>query len=261
MAKKEILKAKVLKMTRLDKEIYRLDLESKRLCEDAKCGQFINVYLDDKSLLLPRPISIADVNDDVMTIIFQVVGKGTDLLSKVRINDEIKVSTSLGNGYDILKLNKGDSALLVGGGIGVPPLIYLAKSLKAKGVDVTCVFGFRDVAYLGDELTKLGIKVHICTDSGKCGFKGNTVEFIKANKISADEVYACGPKVMLKYLSLYMHELNKYVNVSMEERMGCGYGACVGCAIDTYDENHEVKRLKVCKDGPVFDSRKVVWDE
>ena len=162
--------------------------------------------------------------------------------------------------YSDLSKIDGD-VTLVGGGIGVPPMLLLAKKLKEKEIEAKIVLGFRDESFLVNDFKALGLDVVVCTDSGREGYHGNTVAYLRENNINSDIYCACGPKPMLKFLSKYAHECGKFVYLSMEERMGCGYGACVGCVIDIYDENHEVKRKKVCKDGPVFDSREVVWDE
>lgn len=259
MIKKQVVEAKVLKLNELAKGIYEMVLDAPVVTNDAKSGQFVNLYTNDKSLLLPRPISICDVNDNELRLVFGVVGKGTLAFSKMQVGEVIKVSTPLGNGYNLDNIN--GEVTLVGGGIGVPPMLLLAKLLLNKGIKSKIVLGYRDESFLVKDFEALGLEVSVCTDSGKEGYHGNTVSFLRENNVDSDIYCACGPKPMLKFLSKYAHECNKHVYLSMEERMGCGYGACVGCVIDLYDDNHEVVRKKVCKDGPVFDSREVVWDE
>ena len=259
MQTKNVLPVRITELKKLQKGVFSLKVKSHELTENAKCGQFVNVYLDSKKLLLPRPISIADVNGDELRLVFQVVGEGTKAIIEMKDGDTIRISTPLGNGYDISSVTKGDKVILFGGGIGVPPLVYLAKTLKRMGADVTCIFGYRDETFLNDELSAMGIDVRVTTDSGRAGYHGNVLEYFIENRLRADYYYACGPRVMLKAVASHLHENGQFVYASMEERMGCGYGACVGCAIDVFDENHDKVRLKVCKDGPVFDSRKVVW--
>lgn len=259
MATKKVVEAKIVKLNELAKGIYEIVLQAPEITKDAISGQFVNLYTNDKSLLLPRPISICDVNDDELRLVFGVVGKGTLAFSKMNVGDTLRVSSPLGNGYDLDKIR--GNVTLVAGGIGVPPMLLLAKQLKEKGIKANIVLGYRDESFLVNDFKELGLEVAVCTDSGKEGYHGNTVAYLRENNINSDIYCACGPKPMLKFLSKYAHECDKYVYLSMEERMGCGYGACVGCVIDIYDENHEVQRKKVCKDGPVFDSREVVWDD
>lgn len=258
MAQKKILSLRIDELEEISKNVYSLRFRSEEL-RNAKCGQFVNVYLDDHQHLLPRPISIADMNDDEMHLVFQIAGDGTRIMSEKRPGDMIRVSTPLGNGYDISSLKKGDRVILFGGGIGVPPLVYLAKTLKKMDIDVTCIFGYRSDTFLIKELEEMGIDVRVTTDDGSHGYHGNVLDYFRESGLKAEWYYACGPRIMLKKLAEYLHEHDEYVYVSMEERMGCGYGACVGCAIDVLNDNNETVRLKVCKDGPVFDSRKVVW--
>lgn len=170
--------------------------------------------------------------------------------------DSIRVSTALGNGYSV---QEAGVSVLVGGGIGVPPLVELAKSIPGEKI---AVLGFREDPILVETLEKLGVKVYMATDSGKVGFKGNVIDLIKAEGIKGDYFYACGPKVMLRALAQYCEAQNVPVQVSLEERMGCGYGVCVGCVTKIKADNEKGYELKkVCKDGPVFLGSEVKWDE
>lgn len=239
--------------------IYDLTLKCPQLAKMAKAGQFVEIYPDNGANLLSRPISICEIGEDTLRMVFQVVGKGTAVFSNLVKGDSVRLLGTCGNGYEL----KNGSALLVGGGIGVPPLLESAKRLLAMGAEVEVVLGFRSGSFLADEFEKLGAKVHIATDDGSVGFKGNVVDLIKAENLKADNVYSCGPKIMLKFLALYCEENNMPLQVSMEERMACGIGACVGCVVKIKDSTSEGgwTYKKVCKDGPVFDSREVCWNE
>jgi len=223
-------------------------------------GQFINIYLDDKSLLLPRPISISEGDAGSVTIVYKTVGQGTKYLSNYKVNQNIRLSLPLGNGYNLAEDYSGKKIALVAGGIGIPPMIGLAKSLKKRNADVDIFLGFQAQTFLTDKLEKLCNNIFIATDDGSFGFHGNSVSLLKQSDVVYDEYFSCGPKAMLKALSEYAESVLRNVQVSIEERMGCGYGACVGCVCNIR-ENGKVARKSVCKHGPVFDGKDVVWDE
>ena len=252
---KTVERAKVISNKAIAQDIYDLVLECGKLAEMAKAGQFVEVYPDNGENILPRPISICEIDKNAGTIrlVFQVVGKGTELFSKLSAGDEVRVLGTCGNGYE---LKKG-TAVLVGGGIGVPPLLETCKQLKG---DKIVVLGFRSGSFLVEEFEKCGAKVYVATDDGSVGFKGNVVQLLEAENITGDVIYSCGPKIMLKFLSLYADNKNIECQVSMEERMACGIGACVGCVVKIKDGEGWIYK-KVCKDGPVFDSKEVVWNE
>lgn len=210
-------------------------------------GQFINIKLNDSKLLLRRPISVYDCKKDYVEIIYRVVGEGTKELSNAQIGDKFNVLGPVGSSFP---LNMNRRILLVGGGIGVPPLHYLAKNLY-KNNEITFVIGFRDKSQiiLKEELEKYG-KVIITTDDGSYGYHGNVLKAIEEYNIDFDVVYACGPSKMLQFLD------EKYQNVkegyiSFEERMACGVGICYGCACKP--KKLEKGMLRVCKEGPVFE--------
>lgn len=268
---KKILKGKIICNKKIANDIYEMKIESGEIGE-IKAGQFVNIYLDDKSLLLPRPISICDTNEKSLTIVYKVVGKGTNLLSKYKIDDDVRLSTPLGNGYFIEGIAcggkiddyKGKKVAVVGGGIGVPPMVLLAKKLKEKGAEVIAAVGFQEEPFLIEELKNICSEVYIATDNGAVGFKGNAVQMIKEKNIIVDEVFSCGPKVMLRALSDFCESKNILCQVSLEERMGCGYGACVGCTCKVKvktDKGIEIQQKGVCKHGPVFFGQEVAWDE
>jgi len=253
---KKVVEGKIIGQGEIAPMIYKMIVEAPEVVKEARPGQFVNLYPTSKSTLLPRPISICEIDETTLTLVYGVVGEGTREFSKLQTGDAIRISSPLGNGYSLQDVA---TSILVGGGIGVPPLVELAKELKG---DKIAVLGFRDEPFLVETLEALGVKVYVATDSGKVGFKGNVVELIKAEGIEGDYFYACGPKVMLHALSNYCESKNLPIQVSMEERMGCGYGACVGCVCKTKTSTEKgFEHKKVCKDGPVFLGSEVKWDE
>ena len=222
-----------------------------KLCGDVSeitaPGQFINIKLD--GLYLRRPISVCDCDKDSVTIIYKVVGKGTEQMSNMA-SGELDILTGLGNGYDLSK--SGDRPLLVGGGVGVPPLYMLAKRLIEEGKRVTVVCGFasaEDVFYEA-EFKALGAEVYIATADGSYGAKGFVTDVIK-NLSGYDYFYSCGPIPMFKAMEKVVTTSGQY---SFEERMGCGFGACMGCSCETKYGNK-----RICRDGPVLEREEVIW--
>jgi len=215
-----------------------------------------------------------------LTLVYGVVGEGTAEFSGYVEGSTIRVSTPLGNGFDIRGIiseqGSGSTApdktarakaVLVGGGIGVPPLAGLARELVSAGIGCTAVLGFRDEPFLVDLFESMGVETLVSTDSGRYGRRGTTLDAIRGAGIDSGHFFACGPKAMLRSLNAYCTEISAPVQISMEERMGCGYGACVGCACKVFDSSDGAEGSdrrtvykKVCTDGPVFDGRDVVWD-
>ena len=214
-----------------------------------RAGQFVEIALD--GLYLRRPISVCNYDDGELTIIYKVVGKGTDLMSQMAEGTQLDVLTGLGNGFD----TEHDCAkpLLVGGGVGVPPLYRLTRDLIARGKEVTVVLGFNTESeiFYAEEFAALGAKVILATADGSVGVKGFVTDAIRESGVEADYFYSCGPLPMLKALC---NSLEISGEVSLEERMGCGFGICMGCSILT---TKGAKR--VCKDGPVFKKEEVIW--
>lgn len=253
---KKVVEGQIIGQSQIAPMIYKMIIKAPEVATSAHAGQFVNLYPASKSTILPRPISISEIDEETITLVYGVVGEGTREFSKLTAGDTIRVSTSLGNGYNVQKEAK--TSILVGGGIGVPPLVELAKQIPGEKI---AVLGFRDEPFLVETLKSLGVKVYVATDSGKVGFKGNVIELIKAEGIAGDYFYSCGPKVMLRALAEYCESVNVPVQVSLEERMGCGYGACVGCVCKTKANTEKgFEQKKVCKDGPVFLGSEVKWD-
>ncbi len=237
-------------------DIYDMTVKAPQIADNAVAGQFVGIYADRDSLLLPRPISICEIEADkgILRFVYQKIGKGTEYFSKLKACDSIKILGPSGNGY---MLNDNISEhIIVGGGIGIPPLLELTKRLKGKK---SAVLGFRSSSFLVDEFKKYADDVYIASDDGSVGFKGNAVELLKSLKIKGKMIYSCGPRAMLRSLSIYAHQEGIPCQVSMEERMACTIGACVGCSIKIKNDDDWIYK-KVCKDGPVFDSEEVIWE-
>ena len=214
-----------------------------------RAGQFVEIALD--GLYLRRPISVCNYEEGELTLIYKVVGKGTDLMSQMAEGTQLDVLTGLGNGFNIDHECK--RALLVGGGVGVPPLYRLTRDLVARGKEVTVVLGFNTESeiFYAEKFEALGAKVIIATADGSVGVKGFVTNAIAESRVEADYFYSCGPLPMLKALC---QSLEIDGEVSLEERMGCGFGICMGCSIQT---TKGAKR--VCKEGPVFKKEEVIW--
>ena len=214
-----------------------------------RAGQFVEIALE--GLYLRRPISVCNYDEGTLTIIYKVVGKGTDLMSQMAEGTELDVLTGLGNGFDTE--HNCEKPLLVGGGVGVPPLYRLTRDLVARGKEVTVVLGFNTESeiFYAEKFEALGAKVILATADGSQGVKGFVTDAIRESGVEADYFYSCGPLPMLKALC---NSLEIDGEVSLEERMGCGFGVCMGCSIMT---TKGAKR--VCKDGPVFKKEEVIW--
>ena len=210
-------------------------------------GQFVNIQID--GFYLRRPISVCDRTEGELTLIYKVVGKGTEVMAQMKKGTTLDILTGLGNGYDVTK--SGDRPLLIGGGVGVPPLYLLAKELTAMGKQVTAVLGFRSEkdVFLKDELEALGVRVFITTEDGSMGTKGFVTDaFTEVGDYTY--TYLCGPEPMLRAVYRASVTSGQY---SFEERMGCGFGACMGCSCKTIYGNK-----RICKDGPVLEKEEIL---
>ena len=210
-------------------------------------GQFVNIALEGK--YLRRPISICDYDNRSIALIYKVVGGGTEQMSRMKNGDELDLLTGLGNGYNTR--TSRDSPLLIGGGVGVPPMYMLCKKLVAEGKKVTVVLGFnsKDDVFCEDEFKALGADVHISTADGTYGTKGFVTDVIK--NLQYTFFYTCGPEPMFRAMHKMMKTPGQY---SFEERMGCGFGACMGCSCKTLTGNK-----RICKEGPVMESEEIIW--
>ena len=236
----------ILQTEQLTRDVYRTTFAADT--SEVKPGQFVNILLD--GLYLRRPISVYDVDDSTLTIIYKVVGKGTEQLSQLPAGTKLDVLSGLGNGYDLE--SAGDKPLLVGGGVGVPPLYLLAKKLIAAGKDVTVILGFNtaDEVFCKREFEALGAKVLVTTVDGTAGIRGFVTHAL-GEAGDYTQVYTCGPEPMLRAVYNATTTSGQY---SFEERMGCGFGACMGCTCKTKYGNK-----RICKDGPVLTKEEIVW--
>ena len=258
MPKKKKIKAQVLSQRVLADGIMDLLLETS-LAEDANPGQFVGIYPKNRSTLLPRPISICgyDKEKQTLRIVYRSAGSGTAEFALYQGGDSVEILGILGNGFPTDKA-KGKNVVIIGGGIGVPPLLGLAKALKENGeaASVTMVMGYRNAdTFLADEFKEYG-KLLIATEDGSVGTKGNVIDACRENGVKADVIYACGPMPMRRGVAAYAKETGAKAYVSLEERMACGVGACLGCICKTknVDEHSHVKNARICTDGPVFDA-------
>ena len=243
------MKQQILKVTenvRIAENIMKMSLESPEL-EEQKPGQFINIRLDGK--FLRRPISVCESDPGCLTIVYKVVGKGTEQMSRIRAGERLDVLTGLGNGYDLAK--SGDRPLLLGGGVGVPPLYLAAKKLAAQGKKVQAVLGFNTAAEVfGEEAFRaLGCGVTVATADGSRGVKGFVTDAMPAEY---SYIYTCGPEPMLRAVYRAAKTSGQF---SFEERMGCGFGACMGCSCKTI-----TGYKRICREGPVLEKEEIAWD-
>lgn len=238
-------KYKVMENTSLTKDVYKMILQGDTRYITAP-GQFINIALDGK--YLRRPISVCDYDDTSITILYKVVGEGTEQMKNMPVGTVLDVLTGLGNGYDISKSKK---PVLIGGGVGVPPMYNLAKTLISDGQNVSVVLGFntKSEVFYEDEFKALGCDTYVTTVDGSYGIKGFVTDALK--DIDYDYFYTCGPLPMFKAVYNATETSGQF---SFEERMGCGFGACMGCSCKTKYGNK-----RICKDGPVLIKEEIIW--
>lgn len=243
--------AKVYSQEQIATGIYDMWIETE-LAKDAKPGQFISVYTQNQSALLPRPISICEVDKDNqrLRIVYRTAGKGTKEFSEYKKGDRIDILGVLGNGFP-LEAAKGKRVFLMGGGIGIPPMLELAKNIQGEK-DI--IVGYRNSElFLSEDLEKYG-NLHIATEDGSVGTKGNVMNAIEAENLKTDVIFACGPMPMLRAIKKYAEKENIPAYISLEERMACGVGACLGCVVKTREVDHHshVNNARICTDGPVY---------
>ncbi len=231
--------------------------------KEAHPGQFISVYCSSDARLLPRPISICETEPDRLRIVYRVAGAGTEEFSHMSQGDRIDILGPNGNGFFAAlreEIKPASKALLIGGGIGIPPMLELAKQLRDK-CEVSIVAGYRSSKdmFLTDELERAG-SLYVATDDGSIGTGGTVIDAVKENRIGCDVIFSCGPKPMLRGVKALSEELGVPGYVSMEERMACGVGACLGCVCEStdVDDHSKVNNKRVCVDGPVFAVSEVV---
>lgn len=264
--RKQKMRAEVLRHETLAPGIRSLELRVPELPAAARPGQFVGVYTGDGAMLLPRPISICDSGDEKeLRLVYRVAGKGTAEIAGLKAGEETQILGILGNGYPVEEL-KNKRVLLLGGGIGIPPMLLLAKQLSALNnaeekdqSPVITVLGYRDAQmFLREEFEKYA-QVFIATEDGSVGTKGNVLTAVKEEGIRADAICACGPMPMLRAVKAYAAQEGIACYISLEERMACGVGACLGCVAKTTreDEHSHVKNTRICTEGPVFNAEYV----
>lgn len=253
---KKKVKATVVSQKKIAEQVYDLWLETE-LAEDAHAGQFVAVYPHNAATLLPRPISICEVDrgQSRLRLVYRIAGKGTEEFSAYGTGDTLDILGVLGNGFPV-ETAKGKNVFLMGGGIGIPPMLQLAKELDGEK---HILLGYRNQdLFLQDDLGEYG-QVYIATEDGSVGVQGNVMDIIKVNDLQADLIMACGPMPMLRAVKQYAKEQGIDAYISLEERMACGVGACLGCVCRTKDiERHShVNNARICTDGPVFEAKEV----
>lgn len=253
----------ILAQSEISPGIYDLSIQTERIAQEAKAGQFVNVYTDDPSRLLPRPISICEADGErgALRLLYRVSGPntGTAQIAKKEAGQSIRLMGPLGNGFPLEEAD-GRRVLLIGGGIGIPPMLQSAKELAGRGAKVVSVLGYRNQdTFLADAFGSYG-EVLIATEDGSVGTKGTVLDAIREGKAGAELMFACGPRVMLRAVAAYAEKADIPCWVSMEERMACGIGACLACVCQTKetDAHSHVKNRRVCKDGPVFRAEELV---
>ncbi len=248
--------AVILEQREISENIYSLWLHADDIVREARPGQFVSVYCQDESRLLPRPISICELDKESgrLRLVYRAAGAGTQEFSGYGPGDTLELVGPLGNGFP---LDKGyEKPLLVGGGIGVPPMVELAKWLPGEK---TVVSGYRNSdLFLKEELSRNAV-LYVSTEDGSAGTKGNVLDAIRENHLETDAIFACGPSPMLRALKAYAAEQGIDCYLSLEERMACGIGACLACVCTSkdIDAHTNVKNKRICKDGPVFAAEEI----
>lgn len=249
-------KAVVTEQREIAQDIYSLWLHAEEIAKEARPGQFVSVYCQDESRILPRPISICEIDKESgrIRLVYRVAGEGTKEFSEYDSGDTLEIVGPLGNGFP---LDRGyEKVFLIGGGIGVPPMVELAKQLPGEKLVIS---GYRGgELFLKEELSR-NAELYVATEDGSAGTKGNVIDAIRENHLTADAIFACGPMPMLKALKAYAQEQGIDCYLSLEERMACGIGACLACVCKSMDidEHTNVKNKRVCKDGPVFAAEEI----
>jgi dihydroorotate dehydrogenase electron transfer subunit len=252
--KYDVMLCKVTDKKQLTADVFDITVSAGDIALNAKPGQFAHIYIPGKTLR--RPISICEINrkEQTLRFVFQIRGEGTQMLAETKRGDVLNILAPLGNGFDLGDTNR--KAVFVGGGIGVPPLLEAAKAFGNNAVAVT---GFRNKSsiILKEDFESNGIKVIIATDDGSYGHHGVVTDCLE--DLDFDVIFACGPTPMLKSVCNYAEKRGAECQISLEERMACGIGACLGCACKLRKDGREYYG-HVCKDGPVFDYKSVVWE-
>lgn len=256
MSEKAKESCRIVSQEEIASQVYSMWLQTDKIARMAKPGQFVSLYSRDKSRLLPRPISICEVDKENgrLRLVYRVVGAGTQEFSRLHAGVTLEVMGPLGNGFP-LEAAEGKKVFLMGGGIGIPPMLETAKELNAQK---QIIVGYRDELFLTEDLEEAG-EVYVATEDGSAGTKGNVMDVIKEKDLKADVIFACGPTPMLRAIKAYAEENHILCYLSMEEKMACGIGACLACVCKSkeVDSHSHVHNKRICKEGPVFLSTEV----
>lgn len=248
--------AKIYRQEQLACDVFSLTVETS-MAKEAVAGQFLGVYIDDSSKLLARPISICDVDKEngLIRMVYRISGEGTRELSDYHAGKSIDILGVLGNGYNI-DITKGKKTIILGGGIGIPPMLLAAKSVPGEK---EIVLGYaNEQTFLLDEFKNIA-PTHVATMDGSVGTRGTVLDAMLEKGIIGDILFACGPMPMLRALKQYAEEHQMEAYISLEERMACGVGACLGCVCKTVEKDHHthVNNTRICTEGPVFNAKEV----
>ncbi|MCD8104688.1 MAG: dihydroorotate dehydrogenase electron transfer subunit [Lachnospiraceae bacterium] len=265
MAEKSMIRAEILSQERIASQIYSMWLKAEPIARAAVPGQFVSVYSNDSGRMLPRPISICETNPErgALRLVYRVVGAGTAEFSGYQAGDRLDILGPLGNGFPLDRCQNGRTAFLIGGGIGIPPMVELSRRLKGRALAVA---GYRDELFLAEELAAYG-ELRIAVEDASLSAAepygvthGNVLDCIRQNHLHADVIYACGPTPMLRAVKAYAQENRIECWLSLEQRMACGFGACLACVCESAaaDPHSQVKNKRVCKEGPVFAAEDVI---
>lgn len=256
MSEKAKESCRIVSQEEIASQVYSMWLQTDKIARMARPGQFVSLYSRDKSRLLPRPISICEVDKENgrLRLVYRVVGTGTQEFSRLHAGVSLEVMGPLGNGFP-LEAAEGKKVFLMGGGIGIPPMLETAKQLNAQK---QIIVGYKDELFLTEDLKAAG-DVYVATEDGSAGTKGNVMDVIKEKDLKADVIFACGPTPMLRAIKAYAEENHILCYLSMEEKMACGIGACLACVCKSkeVDSHSHVHNKRICKEGPVFLSTEV----
>ena len=257
---KNYVKAVVIRQDPVARGIFSLWLSCPEIAQSAKSGQFVGVYSNDASRLLPRPISLCEIDkaDGAIRLVYRVAGAGTAEFSELHTGDLLRLIGPLGNGYPISEEYK--APILIGGGIGIPPILQLSKDLS-DNEKKTVVLGYRKELFLTEEFEHSSKRVCMATEDGSAGVRGTVIDAIECAGVEGDVVYACGPMPMLKAVAAFAESKGIPAYLSLEERMACGVGACLGCIVKTAkkDAHSNVNNARICTEGPVFLASDIQW--
>jgi len=259
----KVINAKVMENKQISSDIYDLRIYSPEQAKKATAGQFLGIYTGSADKILPRPLSICEIDaaDGIMRVIYRIVGGGTMDIAKIKAGEGLRVLGPLGKGY-MIDANYRSFAI-VGGGLGVPPLLELASGIRKAAPDakIAVYLGFRDKTQviLEDDFKKYADEVTVCTDDGSYGVQGNVIDAMSTGRLF-EVVYSCGPKPMLKALAGYAEQANLPCFVSVEEHMACCIGTCLACAVKAKEDGGTTVNKRACYDGPVFNAKELVWE-